>query len=228
MFTFSKFGILQNSSTLRSNSKKFNSKNLFTKAFYELDITIWPWKLFVSKNPKSRKHLLTRFFLSPIFKAESCAYCKCTVTNGTHFLILIPIISFQYGNVLIHTEVSLIFAFMSAYTISTIMLSFFLSTLFNRANIAAAAGGIIFFCIYLPYSFMVVWESKITHSIRIATSLLSNVAFGFGCAYLAHYEESGEGATWSNIWTSPLLGKLVFNDSASIWISSQAKQTLYN
>ena len=77
--------------------------------------------------------------------------------------------SFQYGNVLIHTEVSLIFAFMSAYTISTIMLSFFLSTLFNRANIAAAAGGIIFFCIYLPYSFMVVWESKITHSIRIAT-----------------------------------------------------------
>ena len=37
-------------------------------------------------------------------------------------------------------------------------------------------------------------------------SLLSNVAFGFGCAYLAHYEESGEGATWSNIWTSPLMG----------------------
>jgi ATP-binding cassette subfamily A (ABC1) protein 1 len=37
-------------------------------------------------------------------------------------------------------------------------------------------------------------------------SLLSNVAFGFGCAYLAHYEESGEGANWSNIWTSPIIG----------------------
>ncbi len=37
-------------------------------------------------------------------------------------------------------------------------------------------------------------------------SLLSNVAFGFGCAYLAHYEESGEGASWDNIWTSPLMG----------------------
>ena len=79
------------------------------------------------------------------------------------------IISFQFGNVLIHTELSVIFAFMSAYTVSTIMLSFFLSTLFNKANIAAAAGGIIFFCIYLPYTFMVVWESKITHSIRIAS-----------------------------------------------------------
>ena len=70
---------------------------------------------------------------------------------------------------MIYTDLSLIFVFMSAYTISTIMLSFFLSTLFNRANIAAAAGGIIFFCLYLPYSFMVVWESKITHSIRIAS-----------------------------------------------------------
>merc|ERR1712214_182047 len=75
----------------------------------------------------------------------------------------------KYGNVLIYTDLSIIFVFMSAYTISTIMLSFFLSTLFNRANIAAAAGGIIFFCIYLPYSFMVVWESKISHSIRIAS-----------------------------------------------------------
>ena len=93
---------------------------------------------------------------------------------------------------LIYTDLSLIFAFMMAYTVSTIMLSFFLSTLFDKvniiftkiikrnyflfnplklfqANIAAAAGGIIFFCIYLPYSFMVVWESKITHSVRIAS-----------------------------------------------------------
>ena len=30
-----------------------------------------------------------------------------------------------------------------------------------RANIAAAAGGIIFFILYLPYSFMVVWEESL-------------------------------------------------------------------
>lgn len=75
----------------------------------------------------------------------------------------------KFGKVLIYSDLSVIFVFMSAYTVATIMLSFFLSTLFNKANIAAAAGGIIFFCIYLPYSFMVVWESKITHSIRIAS-----------------------------------------------------------
>lgn len=32
---------------------------------------------------------------------------------------------------------------------------------FFRANIAAASGGIIFFMLYLPYSFMVVWEEKL-------------------------------------------------------------------
>ena len=32
------------------------------------------------------------------------------------------------------------------------------------------------------------------------------MAFGFGCAYLAHYEENGEGARWDNIWISPLMG----------------------
>ena len=35
--------------------------------------------------------------------------------------------------------------------------------------------------------------------------LISNVAFGFGCAYFSHYEESGIGAQWHNIWESPLL-----------------------
>ena len=37
-------------------------------------------------------------------------------------------------------------------------------------------------------------------------SLLSNTAFGYGCGYLAQFEESGEGANWSNIWSSPLQG----------------------
>lgn len=37
-------------------------------------------------------------------------------------------------------------------------------------------------------------------------SLSSNVAFGFGCSYISHYEEEGVGAQWSNIATSPIPG----------------------
>ena len=36
-----------------------------------------------------------------------------------------------------------------------------------RANIAAAAGGIIFFMLYLPYSFMVVWEEALDPKAKI-------------------------------------------------------------
>ena len=36
-----------------------------------------------------------------------------------------------------------------------------------RANIAAAAGGIIFFILYLPYSFMVVWEESLHPQAKI-------------------------------------------------------------
>ncbi len=56
---------------------------------------------------------------------------------------------------------------MLSYTLSTITLCFLVSTLFSRANVAAAAGGIIFFCFYLPYSFMVVWEEQLSSNFKI-------------------------------------------------------------
>ena len=39
----------------------------------------------------------------------------------------------------------------------------------SRANVAAAAGGIIFFMLYLPYSFMVVWEESLDPNAKIAS-----------------------------------------------------------
>jgi len=119
--------------------------------------------------------------------------------------ILLTIILVQ-GNILENSDPTLVFCFMLTYTISTIMLSFFISTLFSRANVAAAAGGIIFFMLYLPYSFMVVWEESLDPNAKIASCLISNIAFGFGCSYFSHYEETGIGAQWDNIWVSPLIG----------------------
>ena len=48
---------------------------------------------------------------------------------------------------------------------------------YGRANVAAAAGGIIFFCLYLPYSFMVVWEEFLDPSAKIATVSNSSASF---------------------------------------------------
>ncbi len=41
------------------------------------------------------------------------------------------------------------------------------------------SGGIIFFCLYLPYTFMVVWEAKISHPIRIACVSLNYCYLGY-------------------------------------------------
>ena len=41
-------------------------------------------------------------------------------------------------------------------------------------------------------------------SLFFSQSLLSPVAFGFGCEYFALFEEQGVGIQWSNLLASPL------------------------
>lgn len=42
---------------------------------------------------------------------------------------------------------------------------------------------------------------------RVLQSLLSPVAFGFGCEYFALFEEQGVGIQWRNLMSSPLGGE---------------------
>ncbi|XP_063236956.1 phospholipid-transporting ATPase ABCA7-like isoform X2 [Bacillus rossius redtenbacheri] len=110
------------------------------------------------------------------------------------------------GRVLENSDPSVVYVFLLLFCVATIAKSFLISVFFSRANLAAAAGGIIFFMLYLPYPFMIIWEEKISSLPKLITSILSNVAFGFGCSYFAHYEEMGVGVHWHNFGESPLLG----------------------
>ena len=40
---------------------------------------------------------------------------------------------------------------------------------FSRANISAAAGGLLFFATYLPYQFLRIWDDEINDSIRMGS-----------------------------------------------------------
>ena len=53
--------------------------------------------------------------------------------------------------------------------------------------------------LYSLRSFMVVWEEALHPSGKLLSCLVSNIAFGFGCSYFSHFEETGVGAQWSNI-----------------------------
>uniref|UniRef100_A0A7N8Y7E8 P-type phospholipid transporter n=1 Tax=Mastacembelus armatus TaxID=205130 RepID=A0A7N8Y7E8_9TELE len=108
------------------------------------------------------------------------------------------------GKVLNYSDPILVFFFLLSFTIATIMQCFLMSVFFNKANLAAACSGIIYFTLYLPHILCFAWQDRVTKNMKLAASLLSPVAFGFGTEYLSRYEEQGLGLQWDNIQTSPL------------------------
>ncbi|KAJ8416454.1 hypothetical protein AAFF_G00357420 [Aldrovandia affinis] len=113
----------------------------------------------------------------------------------------------KYGKVLRYSDPSVIFVFLLVFCISTIMECFFISVFFSKANLAAACGGLIYFVLYLPHILCYAWRDVMSFSVKLAVSLLSSVAFGYGCENFARYEEQGIGIQWSNIAQSPEEGE---------------------
>ncbi|OWK05225.1 ABCA4 [Cervus elaphus hippelaphus] len=112
----------------------------------------------------------------------------------------------MHGRILHYSNPFVLFLFLLAFSTATIMQCFLLSTFFSRANLAAACSGVIYFTLYLPHVLCFAWQDRITADMKMAVSLLSPVAFGFGTEYLARFEEQGVGLQWSNIGNSPMEG----------------------
>ncbi|KFO81597.1 ATP-binding cassette sub-family A member 1, partial [Cuculus canorus] len=112
----------------------------------------------------------------------------------------------QLGNILPYSDPGVIFLFLGTFSVATISQCFLISTFFAHANLASACGGIIYFSLYLPYVLCVAWRDHITFPLRVLVSLLSPVAFGFGCEYFSLYEEQGVGIQWHNLGASPVPG----------------------
>uniref|UniRef100_A0A3P8YRV7 ABC transporter domain-containing protein n=1 Tax=Esox lucius TaxID=8010 RepID=A0A3P8YRV7_ESOLU len=113
-------------------------------------------------------------------------------------LLLLPCTFMCYGKVLQYSDPSLIFVFLLVFCVATIMECFLISVFFSKANLAAACGGLIYFVLYLPYLLCYAWKDVMGFQ-----SLLSCVAFGYGCESLAMYEEQGVGIQWSNMAHNP-------------------------
>ncbi|XP_062404777.1 phospholipid-transporting ATPase ABCA1-like [Sardina pilchardus] len=109
----------------------------------------------------------------------------------------------KMGNLLPYSDPGVVFLFLGSFAVVTIMQCFLISTVFSRANLAAACGGIIYFTLYLPYVLCVAWEEYVGFNTKVVASLLSPVAFGFGCEYFALFEEQGTGIQWRNLLSSP-------------------------
>ncbi|CAB1430296.1 unnamed protein product [Pleuronectes platessa] len=133
----------------------------------------------------------------------------------------------KYGKVLQYSDPSLIFVFLLVFCMATITQCFFISVFFSKANLAAACGGLIYFVLYLPHILCYAWRDVMGFRAKVGVSLLSCVAFGFGCENFAKYEEQGIGIQWSNMNTSPEEGErytfllsiiMMLVDSLIYWI----------
>ncbi|XP_068396454.1 retinal-specific phospholipid-transporting ATPase ABCA4 isoform X3 [Eschrichtius robustus] len=112
----------------------------------------------------------------------------------------------MHGRILHYSNPFILFLFLLAFSTATIMQCFLLSTFFSKASLAAACSGIIYFTLYLPHILCFAWQDRMTADLKLAVSLLSPVAFGFGTEYLARFEEQGLGLQWNNIGNSPMEG----------------------
>ncbi|XP_075689302.1 retinal-specific phospholipid-transporting ATPase ABCA4 isoform X2 [Rhinoderma darwinii] len=110
------------------------------------------------------------------------------------------------GGVLHYSNPLILFLFLMAFTLSTIMQGFLMSVFFSKANLAAACSGVIYFTLYLPHILCFAWQDRMTFRLKTMASLLSPVAFGFGTEYLSRYEEQGLGLQFGNIRKSPVEG----------------------
>ncbi|XP_057396463.1 phospholipid-transporting ATPase ABCA7 [Balaenoptera acutorostrata] len=103
------------------------------------------------------------------------------------------------GDILPYSHAVVLFLFLAAFKVATVVQSFLLSAFFSRANLVAACEGLAYFVLYLPYVLCVAWLDQLPVGGRVAASLLLPVAFGFGCESLELLEEQGEGAQWHNV-----------------------------
>lgn len=62
----------------------------------------------------------------------------------------------------------LVFFFLLTFTVTTIMQCFLMSVFFNKANLAAACSGIIYFTLYLPHVLCFAWQDRITKDMKLA------------------------------------------------------------
>uniref|UniRef100_A0A8C6DUL3 ABC transporter domain-containing protein n=1 Tax=Moschus moschiferus TaxID=68415 RepID=A0A8C6DUL3_MOSMO len=108
-------------------------------------------------------------------------------------------VHFDESAVFGNSDPSLIFVFLMCFAIATIFFAFMISTFFQKAHVATASGGIIFFFTYLPYLYLAFTYSQRSFFQKIAFCLLSNVAMALGVRLISAFEARGIGVQWRNM-----------------------------
>lgn len=75
------------------------------------------------------------------------------------------------------------------------------SVFFSKASTATAVGGLVWFLVHSPYTFIIQRYDSVSLTMKILVSLLSNTAMGLGFNVMIRYEGTQEGSQWNNVFT---------------------------
>ncbi|XP_055909470.1 phospholipid-transporting ATPase ABCA1-like isoform X2 [Eupeodes corollae] len=103
--------------------------------------------------------------------------------------------------VLTHSSFTAVFFFFLIFTIATNTFCFMLATLFSKASTAAAITGLIWFILYIPYTFFQLNYEGLALATKLLWSLLCNTALSFGIRVIISFEIDGNGFQWDNIFS---------------------------
>ncbi|XP_055842779.1 LOW QUALITY PROTEIN: uncharacterized protein LOC129909731 [Episyrphus balteatus] len=131
-------------------------------------------------------------------------FVKGFLMMGFSSLLITTILMIKWSEnvaILTHSSFTAVFFFFLIFTITTITFCFMLATLFSKASTAAAITGLIWFIMYIPYTFFQLNYESLTLFTKLIWSLLCNTALSFGIRVIIGFEINGEGFQWSNMFT---------------------------
>uniref|UniRef100_A0A8D0GSN9 ATP binding cassette subfamily A member 12 n=1 Tax=Sphenodon punctatus TaxID=8508 RepID=A0A8D0GSN9_SPHPU len=159
------------------------------KLVQEKDLRLYEYMKMMGVNSSS--HFIALFI-------ECAAFLLITI------LFLITIL--KAGRILPKINVTILFLYLTDYSLSIIAMCYFISVFFNNTNIAALVGSLIYILTFFPFIVLLVIENHLSFSLKSLLILLSPTAFSYASQYIARYEEQGIGLQWDNMYKSPMIG----------------------
>ena len=143
------------------------------------------WIFFVSMTVKDivqEKEKRLKEFMRVMGLSNLVHWCAWFVTSFALMFIIIVLLCLivKYGKIMSWSDITVLIAFFSCFSLATVTQCFLISVFFNRANLAAVVGGIVYFMLYLPFTVLVKFADVLLPWHKIAFSLSSTIAFGYG------------------------------------------------
>ncbi|XP_055298016.1 phospholipid-transporting ATPase ABCA3-like isoform X5 [Sitodiplosis mosellana] len=114
-------------------------------------------------------------------------------------LLKVPVFDSSVA-VFTHSDWTAIWVFLFVYSISMTTFCFMLSVFFSKANTAAAVAGLVWFILYVPFSFTQQNYVQLSLRSKLIACISSNTAMAYGFQLILRFEGTGEGLQWSNFW----------------------------